>query len=75
MPFGEPQLGRRGLYRELGGTSVPDVEKALLWVLNFSDGEHDLLSIAERSGLRFDAVRSAADALVDAELLRSSGSS
>lgn len=71
MPFGEPQLGRRGLYRELGGTSFLDVEEALLWVLNLSDGEHDLLSIAERSGLRFDAVRGAADALVEADLLAS----
>jgi aminopeptidase-like protein len=54
----EPQLGRRGLYRELG-----DDEMAMLWVLNQSDGEHSLLDIAERSGCRFAAVRRAADVL------------
>jgi aminopeptidase-like protein len=41
----------------------------LLWVLNYSDGEHDLLEIAARSGLPFAAIRAAADALEAAELL------
>ena len=51
-PIGEPQLGRRGLYSELG--SRPDGDnrrRAVLWVLNYSDGEHCLADIAERSGL------------------------
>ena len=46
-PYGEPQLGRRGLYRAIGGTDIPDLQLAMLWVLNLSDGEHDLLDIAE----------------------------
>ena len=38
-PYGEPQLGRRGLYRSAGGAvATPDDERALLWVLNLSDG-------------------------------------
>jgi aminopeptidase-like protein len=41
----------------------------LLWVLSFSDGAHTLLDISERSGLPFAAVRSAADALIEHELL------
>lgn len=60
-PYGEPQLGKRGLYQ-----SVPDgtrPEEALLWVLSLSDGDADLLEIAERSGLPFAAVRDAAEAL------------
>jgi aminopeptidase-like protein len=70
-PKCEPQLGRRGLYRSIGGDDAgPAQELALLWVLNLSDGEHDLLAIAERSGLRFAAVREAADALLEAGLLR-----
>lgn len=67
-PKGEPQLGKRGLYRSIGGGSNREV--ALLWVLNLSDGGHDLLAISERSGLPFDAVAGAADALEDAGLLR-----
>ncbi|HEY1360126.1 MAG TPA: DUF4910 domain-containing protein [Thermoleophilaceae bacterium] len=69
-PKGEPQLGRRGLYGSLGGGGEGrEREEALLWVLSFSDGQHTLLDIAERSGLPFSAVRAAADALVDARLL------
>ena len=66
-PKGEPQLGKRGLYRAVGGGSF--TEGPLLWVLNLSDGEHDLLAIAERSGLTFAEVADAADALVEAGLL------
>ena len=68
-PKGEPQLGRRGLYRTVGGPD-PGVEQlAMLWVLNQSDGTQSLLDIAERSGLSFADVRRAADALTTAGLL------
>ena len=59
-PFGEPQLGSRGLYRALGGTSIADAQLAMLWVLNQSDGSRSLLDIAERSGLGFDSIVEAA---------------
>ena len=68
-PFGEPQLGRRGLYGGLGGAGRRDFEIAMLWVLNQSDGEHSLADIAERSGLALVIVGEAADALRDASLL------
>ena len=66
-PKGEPQLGKRGLYRAVGGGSF--AEGALLWVLNLSDGDHDLKAIAERSGLAFAEIGGAADALLEAGLL------
>ena len=68
-PKGEPQLGKRGLYRAVGGGSF--AEGALLWVLNLSDGRHDLKAIAARSGLPFSEIREAADQLVAAGLLSS----
>ena len=68
-PRGEPQLGRRGLYRNTGGQELPGFEEALLWVLAYSDGRHSLLDVADRSGLRFRQVRPAADALVESGLL------
>ncbi|HYV64673.1 MAG TPA: DUF4910 domain-containing protein, partial [Myxococcales bacterium] len=64
FPEGEPQLGRRGLYRSLGGTDVPAQVNAMLWVLNLSDGSRSLLDVAERSGLTFTSIRSAADLLL-----------
>ncbi len=68
-PYGEPQLGKRGLYRAIGGTSIPDLQMALLWVLNLSDGRHSLLDVAERSHMSFRSVRAAADVLVEHGLL------
>jgi len=69
-PKCEPQLGRRGLYRQIGGTQSTGLEEARLWVLNFSDGEHSLLDIAERSRLRFSTLLEAAEILVLNGLLR-----
>lgn len=69
QPYGEPQLGKRGLYRALGGTNIPDLQMAMLWVLNQSDGQTSLLDIAERAGIRFHAIRAAADLLRDHDLL------
>jgi aminopeptidase-like protein len=70
-PKCEPQLGKRGLYRMVGGLADAGLsEMAMLWVLNLCDGGHTLLDIAERSGLRFQAILHASDALVQHGLLR-----
>jgi aminopeptidase-like protein len=69
-PYGEPQLGRRGLYRAMGGTEIPDLQFAMLWVLNLSDGRPTLLDIAERSKLSFAAVKAAAELLEQHGLLQ-----
>ncbi|TDV46886.1 DUF4910 domain-containing protein [Actinophytocola oryzae] len=70
-PYGEPQLGKRGLYESLGGRSdAKDAQLAMLWVLNLSDGTNDLLTIADRARLPFAAVAAAADALHAAGLLK-----
>lgn len=74
-PKGEPQLGRRGLYRPIGGQKDGGGydQLALLWVLNLSDGTHSLLDIARRADQPFHAVKAAADALRAAGLLVSAG--
>ncbi|ETK34324.1 peptidase M28 [Microbispora sp. ATCC PTA-5024] len=72
-PYGEPHLGRRGLYGSLGGRSdTKQAQMAMLWVLNLSDGLHTLLDISERSTLPFAAVAEAARALHDAGLVKES---
>ncbi len=60
FPYGEPQLGRRGLYPTIGAADQKRHVEALMWVLNLSDGQHDLTAIAERSGLPLEQLRSAA---------------
>jgi len=73
-PYCEPQLGKRGLYRTIGGNVTgQSAEMALLWVLNLSDGAHTLLQIAERAGLPFSTIKLAADALEGQGLLRPAG--
>lgn len=68
---GEPQLGRRGLYRQTSDLAGVGAVKELpiLWVLNLSDGTHSLLDIAERSGLPFADIAAATAALRASGLL------
>jgi len=68
-PYGEPQLGKRGLYPTVGGQAASDAVMAMLWVLAYSDGTCTLLDIAARSGTDFAAVRGAAENLAGAGLL------
>jgi aminopeptidase-like protein len=68
-PRGEPQLGRRGLYRGLGGPNPEREQLAILWVLNQSDGTQSLLAIAEKSHIPFEDVSYAARALLEAGLI------
>ena len=67
--MGEPQLGRRGLIGSVGGKAAKSDQLALLWVLNLSDGDNSVLDIAERSGLPFDQIRGAIEALIACGLL------
>jgi aminopeptidase-like protein len=71
-PKGEPQLGRRGLYPQVGGPAAQEEQLAMLWVLNQSDGRQSLLDVAERSGLPFTAISAAAARLRKAGLLADS---
>jgi aminopeptidase-like protein len=61
-PNCEAQLGRRGLYPQIGGglnhsiedrTNIENEVDVISWILFLADGQNDLLTIAERSGLPF----------------------
>lgn len=60
-PYGEPQLGRRGLYPNINSAATWGASsdavfdgrlilQRLLTVLNYSDGDHDLIDISEKCG-------------------------
>ena len=72
FPKGEPQLGKRGLYQAMGQQTKDrqSLQLAMLWVLNYSDGNHDLLDISIKSSLPFDTVASAAGLLEDCKVVR-----
>jgi aminopeptidase-like protein len=61
-PKGEPRLGPRGLFAE----ALP---LGLFWILNFSDGRHSLLDIAERARLPFWRLREGARRLEECGLI------
>jgi aminopeptidase-like protein len=69
-PKCEPQLGRRGLYQQIGGAKdAASREMAILWVLNLSDGRHDLLDMAIRARLPFEQISQATYSLLKSDLL------
>jgi aminopeptidase-like protein len=72
VSYGEPQLGKRGLYASLGVQKTViarDQDRAMMWLLNLADGKHDLLSIAERSGISVELLVSVAAKLEGSMLL------
>jgi aminopeptidase-like protein len=68
---GEPQLGRRGLYRAIAGQSDGGgaTQLDLLWVLNLADGRHTLLDMAARAKVPFTRMVAAARLALDAQLV------
>jgi len=70
-PKGEPQLGKRGLFKKIGGESeTKDFQMALLWVLNQSDGENSLLDISIKSKINFNIIKKAAESLMEVDILK-----
>ena len=69
MQFCEPQLGRRGLYPDIGGgyrvdsdspdknAEIHDEVNIISWILFLADGSCDLVTIAERSGIAFKLIQ------------------
>lgn len=67
--LGEPNLGKRGLYPTIGGqayrmNSINHIKA----VLAYSDGDHDLIDIANRNKRPIRHIAAAAQKLFDAEL-------
>lgn len=69
FPHGEPQLGKRGLYETLGRNTIPELSSAVFWLLNYADGEHDLLDIAEKSDYSVELLDKAAKACLEAKII------
>lgn len=70
-PKCEPQLGKRGLYTQIGSQKDGYVDEfSILAVLNLSDGKHSLLDISERAVIEFSLIKKAADLLLTYDLLK-----
>jgi aminopeptidase-like protein len=70
-PGCEPQLGRRGVYRDLAlHPSRKLLESALPWLMSLGDGNHSLVDVARRSSIPFAIIAEAARVLEGHALLR-----
>lgn len=67
---GEPQLGRRGLYPNLAIRDSAKSTRLMMNVLAYSDGSHDLLSLAEKFNCSIFDLIPIVDLLCSHDLLR-----
>ncbi len=71
QPYGEPNLGSRGLYPLLGNVkSRSDQLRMMMFILNYSDGNYDLCEIAEKAGGSLTEAYSIAETLREKGLLK-----
>ena len=71
LPYCEPQLSKRGLYPTLGSQKEQsDFVEIMMWLLNLSDGTHDLIEISERCRIPIRKLIPVALRLVKAGILK-----
>jgi aminopeptidase-like protein len=67
---GEPQMGRRGLYYSPAGTAdAARNVKAMMNIIAYCDGEHDVLDLCERTNLPWKSVVAILEDLRGADLI------
>jgi aminopeptidase-like protein len=68
--IGEPQLGRRGLYPELGLRDTYPKIRSMMNLIAYSDGEYDLIEIADLLSVDARELIGLVRELVDHDILR-----
>lgn len=70
FPNCEPQLGKRGLYPSLGSQKKKAEEiEAMMWILNYTDGNFDLIDIIEKSKIDFKILLKEIDRLIENDII------
>lgn len=73
-PKCEPQLGKRGLYNNLGAQQLyaegKIIDRAYLCIMNYSDGDNSLIDIADKANISFEIISSAAERLLKVNLIK-----
>ena len=67
--YGEPQLGKRGLYPTLGVKKPEKSLKDMMDIIAYCDGEHDLLSIADMINIPLWETRDIVKKLIENAIL------
>ena len=73
-PKCEPQLGKRGIYHQLGGQVDKlhhrDIELAVFWILNLSDGTNSIKEITKKSGISMEKIKTGLEILISTKLIK-----
>jgi aminopeptidase-like protein len=80
-PYGEPQLGKRGLYPNINspmtwGKSSDDINdqseilKSIIYILNYCDGEHSMISIAKKLNIPLSSLEGIIERLESEKLIK-----
>ena len=67
--LGEPQLGKRGLYPTLSTKESGALVRTMMNMISYSDGEHDLITIAEKINAPFKELVPIVQKLVNAGIM------
>jgi aminopeptidase-like protein len=68
--FGEPQLGRRGLYHLVMGKSIADEVFMRTNILAYADGQHSVADMADLFGESVDTLEAMVEELREHDLVR-----
>jgi aminopeptidase-like protein len=71
MPYGEPQLGKRGLYPTVG--SQVEIRRAvdtMMWILSLADGTNDLIGISEKSKIPLRTLIPVVNKLIESGIVK-----
>lgn len=68
--FGEPNLGKRGLYPTISQNCIPNSTKYLVNFLAFCDGKNDVIDIANKLGIQAYELKECISALLKHKLIR-----
>lgn len=73
-PKCEPQLGKRGIYHQMGGQESTmkqrGMEFAVFWILNLSDGNYTIQDISRKSGISSENLQKSIEILINSKLLK-----
>ena len=70
-PYCEPHLTKRNLQQTIGSLRDRKIDiDAIKWLLNFSDGFHDIKSIAKKSGININFLKKKAKSCCKLGLLK-----
>lgn len=71
FPYGEPMLNKHGLYPGIGAQKQTEqIISQIFWILNYSDGDHDLLSIAQKAGTSVTDLAPQVQRLLERKIIR-----